>query len=261
MKQIGKKLGGLVSLGILTLSMTGCMGSQEEINETVMNNLYSTTTSTMETLVTYDSATMEQAMEENPNMDDFTKSAFQSWMDSSEELGAYVGFENVDPEDAVRKDGSNYVVDLEAEFENGTADVEMVYDSKLNAESIGFSPQYTMGEKMQSAVMNTIVGLGTVFIILFFLCYVIDVLKFVPGWVEAVGKKFKKQQPEEAQETVRTAQPVPAPAAAPEIPEEGEPGDLELAAVIAAAIAASENTSPDSFVVRSIRKSKKNNWR
>ena len=77
MKQIGKKLGGLVSLGILTLSMTGCMGSQEEINETVMNNLYNTTTSTMETLVAYDSATMEQAMEENPNMDDFTKSAFR----------------------------------------------------------------------------------------------------------------------------------------------------------------------------------------
>ena len=64
MKQIGKKLGGLVSLGILTLSMTGCMGSQEEINETVMNNLYSTTTSTMETLVAYDNATMEQAIEE-----------------------------------------------------------------------------------------------------------------------------------------------------------------------------------------------------
>ena len=39
MKQIGKKLGGLISLGILTLSMTGCMGSQEKINETVMNNL------------------------------------------------------------------------------------------------------------------------------------------------------------------------------------------------------------------------------
>ena len=87
MKQIGKKLGGLVSLGILTFTLTACTGSQEEINETVANNLYSTTTSTMETLVAYDNATMEQAIEENPNMDDFTRSAFQAWMDSSEELG------------------------------------------------------------------------------------------------------------------------------------------------------------------------------
>lgn len=259
MKQIGKKLGGLVSLGILTLSMTGCMGSQEKINETVMNNLYSTTTSTMETLVAYDNATMEQAMEENPNMDDFTKSAFQAWMDSSEELGTYIGFEDVDPQEAVKKDGSNYVVDLEAEFENGTADVEMVYDSKLNADSIGFSMQYTMGEKMQSAAMNAIVGLGTVFIVLFFLIFIISLFKYVPGLVESFGKK-KMDTPALA--------PIPAPALAAPVPaapaqeeEEALTDDMELVAVIAAAIAASENTSPDSFVVRSIRKSKKNNWR
>ena len=176
-----------------------------------MNNLYSTTTSTMETLVAYDNATMEQAMEENPNMDDFTKSAFQAWMDSSEELGAYIGFEDVDPQDAVKKDGSNYVVDLEAEFENGTADVEMVYDSKLNPDSIGFSPQYTMGEK--NAVRSHEYDCGPWHSIYYsvLLCYVIDALKFVPGWVDAVGKKFKKQQPGETQEAVETVQPVQGP--------------------------------------------------
>ncbi len=38
-------------------------------------------------------------------------------------------------------------MDLEAEFENGMADVEMGYDSKLNADSIGFRMQYTMAGK------------------------------------------------------------------------------------------------------------------
>ena len=251
-----KKLGGLVSLGILTLTLTACTGSQEEINETVANNLYSTTTSTMETLVAYDNATMEQAIEENPNMDDFTKSAFQAWMDSSEELGVYIGFEDVDPSEAVRKDGSNYVVDLEAEFENGTADVQMVYDSKLNADSIGFSMQYTMGEKMQDAAMNAVVGLGTVFIVLFFLVFVISLFKYIPGLVDSFGKK-KTETPAPAPVSA-----APAPAVVPAAEEEEVlTDDLELVAVIAAAIAASENTSPDSFVVRSIRKSKKNNWR
>ena len=195
MKQIGKKLGGLVSLGILTFTLTACTGSQEEINETVANNLYSTTTSTMETLVAYDNATMEQAIEENPNMDDFTRSAFQSWMDSSEELGAYIGFEDVEPSEAVSKDGSNYVVDLEAEFENGTADVQMVYDSKLNADSIGFSMQYSMGQKMQDAAMNAVVGLGTVFIVLFFLVFVIALFKYIPGLVDSFGKRKQKPRP------------------------------------------------------------------
>ena len=205
MKQIGKKIGGLVSLGILTLTLTACTGSQEEINETVANNLYSTTTSTMETLVAYDSATMEQAIEENPNMDDFIRSAFQSWMDSSEELGAYIGFEDVDPSEAVSKDGSNYVVDLEAEFENGTADVQMVYDSKLNADSIGFSMQYSMGEKMQDAAMNAVVGLGTVFIVLFFLVFVISLFKYIPGLVDSFGKN-------------KTETPAPAPVSAAPAP-------------------------------------------
>ena len=36
--------------------------------------------------------------------------------------------------------------------------------------------------------------------------------------------------------------------------------DLELVAVITAAIAASENTSGDGFVVRSIKKANKRNW-
>lgn len=256
MKQIGKKIGGLVSLGILTLSLTACTGgSKEEINEKVVENLYSTTTSTLETLVSYDSATMEQAIEENPNMDDFTRSAFDSWMDSSEELGAYKGYEDVDPSEAVKKDGSNYVVDLEAEFENGVADVQMVYDSKMNPDSIGFSMQYTMGEKMQSAAMNAIVGLGTVFIVLFFLIFIISLFKYIPGLVESFGKKKKTESPEPV-----AAAPAPVSAPVQEV-EESQTDDLELVAVISAAIAASENMSPDSFVVRSIRKSKKNNWR
>ena len=54
----------------------------------------------------------------------------------------------------------------------------------------------------------------------------------------------------------------PAPVQTPAVqnaPEETD--DRELVAVIAAAIAAAENTSTDSFVVRSIRKANKTKWR
>lgn len=254
MKHTWKKLGGLVSIGVLALSLSACGSEEEGINSAVLDNLYQTTTATVETLVSYDAATMEQAMEENPGMDDFTKAAFTSWLDSQEELGAYVSYEEIEPEEAVSKDGTNYVVDLEGTFENGTADIQMVYDMKLQPESIGFSKVYTTAEKLQSAGMNTIVGLGTVFVILVFLTFVISLLKYVPVWVDSFGNK-KKQAP------------VPAPAAVPAAPAPVEPVEEELAddgalvAVIAAAIAASENMSPDGFVVRSIRRSKKSNWR
>ena len=106
-----------------------------------------------------------------------------------------------------------------------------------------------MGEKMAQAGQNTVMGIGIVFIMLIFLSFLISLMRFIPKLEAALSKKNKA--PEQAK---------PAPVVAvPEVEEE-EVDDGELIAVIAAAIAASENTSTDSFVVRSIRKSKKGNW-
>lgn len=253
MKQTWKKIGSLVSMGILAVSLTACGSSKKEINETVAENIYMVSVSTMESLVSYDTESMEQAMEENPGLDDFVKNAFISWSDSSEELGAYLKYEEAEPEDVIKMDGSNYVVKIQASFEKGEAEVEFVYDGKLNPKSVGFSKEYTMGEKMGSAALNTVAGLGTVFLVLIFLSFVISLLKYVPPFIESFGKK-------------KTAEPVvekaPAAPVVEELPaEEEQADDGALVAVIAAAIAAAENTSTDGFVVRSIRKSKKNNWR
>lgn len=251
MKQTWKKLIGLVSAGVLTLSLAGCsIVKTQEINETVAQTLDQYSVSTMESLVGYSAEEMQATIDTNPALDDFVVSAFEAWMDSSEELGAYQGYEDV----SVKLDSNQYVVKIDAQFANRDAEVELVYDSKLNPESIGFSPYYSMGEKMTDALMNTIVGLGTVFLVLIFLSFIIYLLRFVPGFVDSFGKK-------KAAEAAPAPAPVPAaPAAVPE-PEEELADDQELVAVIAAAVAAYEGTSADGFVVRSIRKSKKRNWR
>ena len=230
MKQTWKKLIGLVSAGVLTLSLAGCsIVKTQEINETVAQTLDQYSVSTMESLVGYSA---------------------EAWMDSSEELGAYQGYEDV----SVKLDSNQYVVKIDAQFANRDAEVELVYDSKLNPESIGFSPYYSMGEKMTDALMNTIVGLGTVFLVLIFLSFIIYLLRFVPGFVDSFGKK-------KVAEAAPAPAPVPAASAAVPEPEEELADDQELVAVIAAAVAAYEGTSADGFVVRSIRKSKKRNWR
>lgn len=250
MKQTWKKLIGLVSAGILTLSLAGCsIVKTQEINETVAQTLDQYSVSTMESLVGYSAEEMQATIDTNPALDDFVVSAFEAWMDSSEELGAYQGYEDV----SVKLDSNQYVVKIDAQFANRDAEVELVYDSKLNPESIGFSPYYSMSEKIMDAVMNAIVGLGTVFIVLIFLTFVISLMKYVPGLVESFGKKKVAEAVQE---------PVPAaPAAVQEPVEEELADDQELVAVIAAAVAAYEGTSADGFVVRSIRKSKKRNWR
>ena len=78
-----------------------------------------------------------------------------------------------------------------------------------------------------------------------FLIFLISLFQFIPG-SGAQEAKTKKKAAEEA-----ASAPTPAPVAAAPVQEAD---NSELIAVIAAAIAASEGTSTDGFVVRSIRK-------
>ena len=96
-----------------------------------------------------------------------------------------------------------------------------------------------------NAALNTLMGMGTVFIILILISLLIGCFKFIPQIQEKFSKKNK--QP--------AAVPAAAPVVAAPVEEEEETSDEELIAVIAAAIAASEgSTSTDGFVVRSIRR-------
>ncbi len=92
----------------------------------------------------------------------------------------------------------------------------------------------TFGEKMAQAGMNTLVGLLVVFCVLVLLCLIISAFKFIGAAESRLSKKN-------------------APAAAPVAAAPANlTDDKELVAVIAAAVAASENISTDDFVVSSI---------
>ena len=97
---------------------------------------------------------------------------------------------------------------------------------------------------MKNAALNTLMGIGTVFVILAMLIFLISLFKYIPG----SGAQQVKKKKEEA------AAPAPAPVPVATAPVQEETDNSELIAVIAAAIAASEGTTTDGFVVRSIRK-------
>lgn len=114
----------------------------------------------------------------------------------------------------------------------------------------------TLGTKLETAAGNTATGLITVFAILAFLIFVISLFNFIPK--PTSGKK--------TDETAKKAAPAPAavPAkaeAAPAAEEVDLTKNEELVAVIAAAIAASENKPVDGYVVRSIKRLHNNKWR
>lgn len=181
--------------------------------------------------------------------DDITSAAIaMNWKSVKEELGAFVEVTSAE----MNAEGTELTG--HAHYEN-TGDFDVVITYTVNADTqtatMNWSVDYPMSELMKQAALNTIMGLGIVFIALAFLAWLISKLHIIPDMIEG---RAKKNAPAEAPKAA------PAPVAAAPVEEEEYVDDLELVAVITAAIAASQNTSSDGFVVRSIKKANKRNW-
>lgn len=98
--------------------------------------------------------------------------------------------------------------------------------------------------KMANAGFNTVLGMGTVFLMLIVMAFIIYAFRIIP----VLQKKFAKKEESQPVATEKVQ--------AVKVSEPQEPlmDDLELVAVIAAAIAASEEIPIDSFRVRTIKR-------
>lgn len=183
------------------------------------------------------------------NRDTFTRLAVSAWMDQENELGKYE--EMGTPTTDIDREEGQVTVDIPAKFDKGDAEIKVVFNYSSDYDQMvpaymTISEVETTGMKLNGAAVNTVMGVGCVFVVLIFLIFVISLFKYV-------GKIGQK-------ETAPKAAPAPAPAVPAAPVEEDLTDDLELVAVISAAIAASENTSTDSFVVRSIKKVNRSKW-
>lgn len=172
-----------------------------------------------------------------------------SWMNIAGDTGSFVGIVSSSAEEA--EDG--YSCDVVADFANRKVAFKIFYTMEgqnLNPTSISFAPEYTTGEKLEKAGMNTLMGMGTVFLVLIFISLLIGCFKYIGVFEE----KMK------AKEAAAAAPAVPVQAVAPVVEEELV-DDLELVAVITAAIAAAANTSADGLVVRSIKRVPGAKWK
>lgn len=132
--------------------------------------------------------------------------------------------EKVETEEATTEENASETV---------TTEVEGKDDSKTS-----------LADRMMNALSNTLLGMGTVFVVLILISLIISCFAFIPKIQAAFSKKEGSKEP------VITESIINEPVAV----KSESVDDTELIAVIAAAIAASENTTTDGFVVRSIRK-------
>lgn len=240
MKHIFKKMSAVLTAAIcaasLTMAGTAVVRADEEIDETVKESLITTAEGLTETIIPLTEEQIDAYMESG---DEFTVSAMEAWENSQEEVGEKSADQEKAGETEVVLADDQYTVTVPVLFEKADANFVYVFDESGLPVSMSVDVQYPMSVTLERAALNTLMGLGTVFIMLIFLSFIIYLFKFVP--VLFGGKKEEKK--EEA---------APAPVVA--VPVQEETDDTELIAVISAAIAASEGTSTDGFVVRSIRK-------
>jgi len=166
-----------------------------------------------------------------------------------EDLGAYVGLKEYEGGEKT-DDGVTYSAVYE--FELHDMRLSLVFDKDNVVTTVTLDPIFSTGEILEKAALNTLLGMGVVFVVLILISLIISCFGFIPK-IEALFKK-EKEVPAAAPKTAPAAAPVAAPAPA-------KADDLELAAVITAAVAAAMGASADGFVVRSIKRKNSNKWK
>jgi sodium pump decarboxylase gamma subunit len=182
-----------------------------------------------------------------------------AWQSVAEECGSYVGHDDYEFEATAKE----VTVTTEAEFTDRNAKIILIYDKHLKLKSLTVDGHYETGEILKKAGLNTVLGMGTVFSVLVFLWLFFSLFRFIPA-IEAKFSKKKVAIKETDSEVAIT--PSFAGEACEEEAysnEEELVDDLELVAVITAAIAASEGEAvlPEGFYVRSIKRRPSNKWK
>ena len=229
-------------MAALVIGSTSMVFAADKIDESVKTSLVTTAEGLTDAIVALKDADIENYMNTG---DDFTTSAMQSWQTSKDELGAK---KESNGKTTVTLKDDQYTVTVPVKFEKANANFVYVFESTGTPVSMSVDVQYGLGKTLQRAGLNTLMGVGTVFVMLILLSLLISLFRFIPN--PEAKKAAEAKAAKEAQAAAIAAVPVQA--------EENLAEDGELVAVIAAAIAAAEGTTTDGFVVRSIRKVKRN---
>ena len=254
-----KKFLLVLALTGCVFGMTACGNVEEEVFPYTQEQVESNTRWIFETL---DNAVTQNCVDEagkqlqemysDQSIDKMFPTACASWEAAKEEIGTYNGV----IEGSVRAEGTatEFTIYATVDGSERDAQVELYYsEDALLIPDMMISPNYTLGEKMKKAALNTLLGMGTVFIVLILIMFIIMAFGIIPKIEKSIADKKAKKKVKTEQAVDNTNAQI--------IEKEELSDDTELVAVIAAAIAASEGAaSTDGFVVRSIKRANTNKW-
>ncbi len=288
--------------------LSGCTKSEEtssaELTDEIRETLVNGAGQYLSTFAGYSDEELDEQIKRAEKTDNTViATALSSWKSVKEDLGSLEVDETGAPliradeasgEKALEvtaADEDTYEIDMTVVYEKrdmnfvltAEAQEDQYGGSVLTVTEMTFTPEFTIGEKLEKAFLNMIMGMGTVFIVLIFISFIIGRLKIVNDW----EKKRKEKAAEKTAAPAPAPVPAPAPAVAPapaaapasikavavpvqaKAPDVSAPAasqenladDLELVAVITAAISAAQNVPVEGLVVRSIRRKSGSNWK
>lgn len=204
-------------------------------------------------------------------------SAVAGLMTTNEEAGAFVSLK----ETKFTQGKNDIEIVLVCEFEKTDVEVLLVYEANdayeyrdvyQNAEGIlPYSPTeitvqaiYPMSYYLKQGASNTLLGMGTVFIVLIFISFIISFFQYIPMAIDKSEKKKIAKVNARARAEIEKTLPQETAPAAPAVPDTrgNLMDDSELAAVITAAIYAASAegggcASKDTLIVRSISRARR----
>lgn len=248
-----KRLLLLLSFVLCIAFMTGCSSSSSKdkdvtVSDDVMNTVDTTTSTNFDIWVNSDfTETIESG-----NLDEEYLAQYQSWQDLKERLGELRSQTEIE----VNVDEEGITSTINGEFEHGKVKFVMTFDLNGNATNVTVDEVESKGQIMEKALLNTLMGMGTVFVILILISLVIGCFGFI-------GKQQVKKTAAEQAKASQNASAAPIVMAPVAEEPKNLTDDLELVAVVTAAIMASmgDEAPAEGLVVRSIKKRNASKWK
>ncbi len=159
--------------------------------------------------------------------DEITYNGLTNYLNDKDRLGAFVSVDDA----VASKTEDGYSIVINSTFEKRTLKLTLGLNELTGKTTeMTFEPYYSLAEQMEDAGANLAVGMGTVFVVLIFIAWVISMFKYISVFEKKMkGKKAPAEAPKAAAPAPKAAAPAPA-----------AKQDDVMQAVIAAAIAAYE---------------------
>ena len=220
MKQWFRKAALCLALALSVMALVACGSTEKEIapidpsiksaletqaKQYVQDNIYTKSVDDI----------LAQIAAAEDNKDVITYNGLTNYKNDLDRLGKFVSVDNA----VATKTAKGYSIEIDSTFEKRKLKLTLGINEKTGATTeMTFEPAYTFSEEMADAAGNLAVGMGTVFVVLIFIAWIISLFKYV---------------------NVFTSKKEAAPKAAPAAPKATAQDD-QIQAVIAAAIAAYE---------------------